>query len=410
MLFRFYIAKVRNYYWKNKFFFCFLLENKRLIAGNPINYRTFALYQIEKYPTTMKIVLAFDSFKGCITASEACHTAALAIHDVLPEAEVVECPLSDGGEGLVDCIEEMMPVTRIHIKAHDPLMNIIDASYVISEDGQTAYMEMATTSGLPLVPLDKRNPMITTTYGVGDMILDAMSHGCRNIVMGIGGSATCDGGKGMIRCLKDNGISLPNDSLPHITVACDVTNPLFGRQGAAYIFAPQKGATEEQVRLLDNELRAFAKATEDAGLATPSLAEYPGAGAAGGLGYGLMAYLKAELKSGIDIILDIRHFDDIIKDSKLIITGEGKSDEQTLMGKVPHGVLKRAKRKEIPVWLLSGNIEDTNKKLADAFSLIQKINANDTRPLEVLMQPSVAKENLEKTIKELLINVSSTNF
>ena len=214
----------------------------------------------------------------------------------------------------------------------------------------------------------------------------------------------------MIRCLKDNGISLPNDSLPHITVACDVTNPLFGKQGAAYIFAPQKGATEEQVRLLDNELRAFAKATEDAGLATPSLAEFPGAGAAGGLGYGLMAYLKAELNSGIDIILDIRHFDDIIKDSKLIITGEGKSDEQTLMGKVPHGVLKRAKRKEIPVWLLSGNIEDTNKKLADAFSLIQKINANDTRPLEVLMQPSVAKENLEKTIRELLINVNSMNF
>lgn len=350
----------------------------------------------------MKIVLAFDSFKGCITAAEACHTAALAIRDAMPDAEVVECPLSDGGEGLVECVEEILDVNRVTIEAHDPLMNIIDASYVISVDGQIAYMEMAATSGLPLVPMDMRNPMLTTTYGVGDMILDAMNRGCRNIVMGIGGSATCDGGKGMIQCLKDNGIFLPNDKLPRITVASDVTNPLFGQQGAAYVFAPQKGANEEQVRLLDAELRAFAKETENAGLACPSLAQYPGAGAAGGLGYGLMAYLHAELKSGIDIILDIRCFDDIIKDSTLIITGEGKSDVQTLMGKVPHGVKNRASNHAIPVWLLSGKIEDTNNQLADAFRLICCINADDTRPIDILMQPSVAKDNLAMTLTKLL--------
>jgi glycerate kinase len=162
----------------------------------------------------MKIVLAFDSFKGCITAQEACHTAASTIHEILPSAKVVECPLSDGGEGLVECVEKRLNVKHIHLKAHDPLMNIIDASYVISYDGKTAYMEMAATSGLTLVPEDKRNPMLTTTYGVGDMIIDAAKRGCKEIVMGIGGSATCDGGRGMIQCLRDNGYSLPFSNHP----------------------------------------------------------------------------------------------------------------------------------------------------------------------------------------------------
>jgi len=246
------------------------------------------------------IVLAFDSFKGCMTAEEVCHTAALAIHDLFPKEKVVECPLSDGGEGLVDCVERMLCVKRIQIKAHDPLMNLIDVSYVISFDGKTAYMEMAATSGLTLVPKEKRNPMITTTYGVGDMIIDAADKGCKEIVMGIGGSATCDGGRGMIQCLKDKGYILPSKELPRITIASDVTNPLYGLQGAAYIFAQQKGATLEQVVMLDEQLKNFAEETEQMGLATIELAKHPGAGAAGGLGYGLMSYLKAEMKSGID--------------------------------------------------------------------------------------------------------------
>lgn len=350
---------------------------------------------------TMKIVLAFDSFKGCITAQEACHTAASAIHEVLPNAEVVECPLSDGGEGLVECVEKKLNVERIHLKAHDPLMNIIDASYVISDDGKTAYMEMAATSGLTLVPEDKRNPIQTTTYGVGDMIIDAAKRGCKEIVMGIGGSATCDGGRGMIQCLRDNGYSLPSPLLPHITVASDVTNPLYGELGASYVFAPQKGATPEQVKILDERLREFAKETEALGLATPSLALHPGAGAAGGLGYGLMAYLKAELKSGIDIILSISSFDEAIKDASLVISGEGKSDAQTLMGKVPHGVLKHCTN-AIPVWLISGSIDDCDKKLSSNFALVKSINEGDNRPLFTLLQPSIAKENLRKTIMRLI--------
>ena len=351
----------------------------------------------------MKVVLAFDSFKGCMTAQEACHTAALAIHETLPQAEVVECPLSDGGEGLVDCVEKMLCVKRVSLKAHDPLMNIIDASYVISDDGKTAYMEMAATSGLTLVPYDKRNPMLTTTYGVGDMIIDAARRGCKEIVMGIGGSATCDGGRGMIQCLKDNGYTLPfaNTQLPHIMVASDVTNPLYGELGAAYVFAPQKGATPEQVKILDERLREFAKETENSGLATPSLADCPGAGAAGGRGYGLLAYLKAELKSGIEIILNINAFDDAINSASLIITGEGKSDVQTLMGKVPHGVLKHGKKHDIPVWLISGGIENEDL-LARHFAVVKSINEEDERPLATLMQPDVAKGNLRDTVKQLL--------
>ena len=347
----------------------------------------------------MKIVLAFDSFKGCMTAQEACHTAAEAILEKMPSAEVVECPLSDGGEGLVDCVERILNVKRVNLKTHDPLMKIIDASYVISEDGKTAYMEMAATSGLTLVPEDKRNPMLTTTYGVGDMIIDAARRGCKEIVMGIGGSATCDGGRGMIQCLRDKGYTLPSPHLPYITVASDVTNPLYGELGASYVFAPQKGATPEQVQILDERLREFAKETETLGLATPSLALHPGAGAAGGLGYGLMAYLKAEMKSGIDIILSINAFDDIIKGASLVITGEGKSDAQTLMGKVPHGVLKHSKKPNIPAWLISGVIDDND--LTNHFALVKSINEGDNRPLATLLQPSVAKENLRKTLTNI---------
>ena len=336
-----------------------------------------------------------------MTAEEACHTAALVIHEVLPQAEVVECPLSDGGEGLVDCVEKMLSVKRVYLKAHDPLMNIIDASYVISSDGKTAYMEMAATSGLTLVPQNKRNPMLTTTYGVGDMIMDAARRGCKEIVMGIGGSATCDGGRGMIECLKANGYTLPSSLLPHITVASDVTNPLYGKLGAAYVFAPQKGATPEQVKLLDERLQEFAKETKTLGLATLDLALYPGAGAAGGLGYGLMAYLKAELKSGIEIILDISAFDDAINGASLIITGEGKSDIQTLMGKVPHGVLKHGKEHDIPIWLMSGGIENEDL-LARHFDVVRSINEGDDRPLATLLQPNVAKGNLGETVKQLL--------
>lgn len=346
----------------------------------------------------MKIICAFDSFKGCMTAKEACYAAASGLSNKYPNTDIVCLPMSDGGEGMVDCIAESVNASMVSVKVHDPLMQVIEAHYAMSPDGSTAYMEMAASSGLPLVPVDKRNPILTTTYGVGDMILDAMGRGCRRIVMGIGGSATCDGGKGMIECLKDH---LPlhaagDPTCPvEVVVASDVSNPLYGENGAAYVFAPQKGATPEQVKLLDDRLRVFAADTVARGIALPDLAEHPGAGAAGGLGYGLMAYLDARLQSGIDLLLDVIRFDEQIKGADLILTGEGKSDRQTLMGKVPFGILNRAKRQGIPVHLLSGAIEDFDLLVDAGFAAVHSINEGDTRSLEILMHKDVAMANMK---------------
>lgn len=339
----------------------------------------------------MKIVLAFDSFKGCLSAEEACVAATEGIRLCLPSANVVSLPMSDGGEGLVECIKRIMPLTPVTFTAHNPLMDPITASYGLSADGKTAYMEMAATSGLTLVEESRRNPMITTTFGVGEMLLHAQQKGCEHVVMGIGGSATCDAGRGMLEALEGH-LPLGMD----ITVACDVTNPLYGANGASYVFAPQKGATAEQVEILDQQLRDFARTTEAKGLATTELAHHPGAGAAGGLGYGLMAYLGAKLCSGIDILMQIMRFDDIIADADLIVTGEGKSDAQTLMGKVPYGVLQRAKKHHVPVALISGAIDDAASLTAAGFSLVKSINENDNRPLNILMQKEVAYQNLKK--------------
>lgn len=345
-----------------------------------------------------KIVLAFDSFKGCMSSADACHAAAEGVRSAVPNAEVVEVPLSDGGEGLTACVERLLPTRTVRLQVHGPLMEKVEASYAVATDGLTAYMEMAAASGLTLVPEQRRNPLLTTTYGCGEMIADAVRRGCRRIVMGIGGSATCDGGSGMVEALTDNDCLQPDCQF---VVASDVANPLYGSNGAAYIFAPQKGATPEQVEILDRRLRHFARATELAGLATPQLACYPGAGAAGGLGYAFLAYLKAELRSGIDIVLDLANFNHLIADADLVVTGEGRSDSQTLMGKVPYGVLRRCQQKALPVCLLSGAIDDASGVLARHFAVVRSINANDSRPLSVLMQPEVAKANMRNAARDL---------
>ncbi len=371
----------------------------------------------------MKIVTAFDSFKGCMSAQEACHAAASGLQERYPDAEVICLPMSDGGEGMVDCIAEALDVEMITVNVHDPLMQQIEAKYAISvgsdnstnQAQKTAYMEMAAASGLTLVPMEKRNPMITTTYGVGEMILDAIRRGCTKIIMGIGGSATCDGGQGMIECLRPH-LPLPAE----VIVASDVSNPLYGPEGAAYVFAPQKGATPEQVILLDQRLRDFARQTESAGIASPQLVNHPGAGAAGGLGYGLMAYLHAKLTSGVDLLLDAIHFDQQIAEADLVLTGEGKTDGQTLYNiigdntattadagnaseapkKVPMGVLARAKRQAIPCMLLSGAIEDQQQLLQAGFSAVKSINEGDLRPIVELMRKENAMENMRKTCQQ----------
>lgn len=346
----------------------------------------------------MKIVFAFDSFKGCMTAEEACAAAALGAREACPEAQIEEIPLSDGGEGLVACVARMLPVKLVDIEVHGPLMGPVNATYALSEDGTTAYMEMAAASGLTLVPPDKRNPLLTTTFGVGEMIADAIRRGCNEIVMGIGGSATCDGGKGMIDCLTAKGFFADVQKLPRITVACDVTNPLYGETGAAYIFGPQKGATPEQVNLLDQRLRDFERETIALGKASRATAWIAGAGAAGGLGYGLVAYLGATLRSGIDILLDLVRFDQRTANADFVFTGEGKSDAQTLMGKVPMGVLRRT-----PSHLLSGAIEDRQELLEAGFLTVGSINEGDVRPLETLIQKNYAMTNMQQRVKEIFL-------
>ncbi len=347
----------------------------------------------------MKIALAFDSFKGCMSATEACRAAAEVILSAKSDAQVTELPLSDGGEGLVCCIQRFKETENINIQVHGPLMETVDATYAISSDGQTAYMEMASACGLTLVPKNKRNPLIATTYGVGEMVADAIKRGCTTIIIGLGGSATCDGGRGMIEALEVSRC-LANDC--KIIAVCDVKNPLYGTKGAAHVFAPQKGATAKDVIILDKRLREFAKETEAKGIATTEMAFAEGAGAAGGLGYALLTYLKAELRSGIDFMLDIADFDNLIDNADLVITGEGKSDAQTMMGKVPHGVLQHCKAKGIPVWLLSGCIDDGEGILNNNFYLIRSINTGDNRPLDILMRKDVAICNLQKTLGELL--------
>lgn len=362
----------------------------------------------------MKVVLAFDSFKGCISAARACRAAAEAVKEAFPDSETVMLPLSDGGEGMVECIEAALsarqggscgtlsarqedtrsplPLRRVPVRVHDPLMNEMTAEYAISEDGRTAYMEMAAAAGLALVREEKRNPMLTSTCGVGEMIVDAARRGCSEIVIGLGGSATCDAGKGMLDAMAAAG------RIPRITAVCDVSSPLFGPEGAARVFAPQKGATPEQVDLLDGRLRQFAAEAEASGAAVPEDAFLPGAGAAGGLGYALKVFLNAELSPGIETILNLTDFDDVIAGADIVITGEGRSDAQTLMGKVPCGVLRHAHAQGIPVWLLSGAVDDPDGRLAAAFDIVSCINQNDSRPASELLKPSVATDNLKAAV------------
>lgn len=353
-----------------------------------------------------RIILAFDSYKECITAQEACEAARRGVLEALPEAEVVMLPMSDGGEGLVSCLAPYMDLTWREIDAHDALMRPIKARYALTADGTTAIMEMAATCGLGLIAPEDRDIMRATTYGVGEMLMDAIRTGAHHIVMGIGGSATCDGGRGMMECMNAASERLPEDL--RITVACDVTNPLYGPDGAAYVFAPQKGATPEQVEALDLQLRVMAREAELQG-ANPRLAQHPGAGAAGGLGYGLMMGLGAELASGIDIVLQLLDFKRHVIGADLVITGEGKSDRQTLGGKVPLGILFHTRsalnaRSEamVPVHICSGAIEDADALLHEGFATVRSINAGDARPLATLLRPEVARENLRAAVRRLI--------
>ena len=341
----------------------------------------------DKLPT-MKIVVAPDSFKGSVSALEAACAIEQGLRRVFPDAVIDKIPMADGGEGTV---QSLVDATGGHIQTHravTPLEDEVDAQFGILADGETAVIEMAAASGLTLVAPNERDPLHTTTYGTGQLIRAALEAGCRRLIIGIGGSATNDGGAGMaealgIRLLDKAGKPIPRggEGLGQLTsidmtdlhpavaetetvVACDVNNPLTGPDGASHVYGPQKGATPEMIETLDTHLAHFDRIlTRTLG---KSFNDIPGAGAAGGLGAGLMAFLNAELRLGVEIMVDAVNLRERVKGASIVFTGEGQLDFQTVFGKTPVGVAKVAKTHNIPVIAIAGGIAEGAEAVYEA--------------------------------------------
>lgn len=326
----------------------------------------------------MKIVIAPDSFKESLSALQVADSIEKGMRSIFPEADFVKIPMADGGEGTVQSLVDATGGTIIHKKVTGPLGEPVNAFFGMLGNGKTAVIEMAAASGLHLVPLKKRNPLLTSTRGTGELIKAAFEHGVEHIIIGIGGSATNDGGAGMAkalgaRLLNEQGMEIAegggglaelaqidlsemDSRLARIKfeVACDVDNPLTGERGASAIFGPQKGATLEMVQQLDRNLGHYAAIIErDLG---KSIKDVSGAGAAGGLGGGLLAFLPAVLKRGVEIVIEATGLDGHVQGADIVITGEGKIDGQTIYGKTPIGVAKTAKRLGTPVIAIAGNV------------------------------------------------------
>lgn len=342
-----------------------------------------------------KIVIACDSYKGCLSSSEVARAAAEGVAEVYPDCEIVRLAVADGGEGTVDALVETLGGHLEWAEVSDPLGRPVKAVYGVA--GDLAIIESAAACGLTLLTKEERNPLITTTKGLGELILAAIDKGCRRFLVGLGGSATNDGGMGMISA---EGF-LERTRGMKFTVACDVDTPYIGKNGASRVFGPQKGASEEDVEILEERLRGYAlKILKDTGIDVSDMA---GAGAAGGLGGAFRAYLGAELKRGVDLVLDQIGFDSIIDGADLVITGEGCSDYQTLKGKTAAGVLERAKRKGIPVMLVSGAIRDGQMLRDGGFGIIAAASPEEMSLAEA-MRSETAESNIYKTVKRLLLN------
>ena len=323
-----------------------------------------------------KIIIASDSFKGSLTSAQVASSIAEGLRSVCADLDIVEVSVADGGEGTVEALRDTLGGRIVRCKVHDPLMREMEAAYAILADGCTAVLEMASASGLPLLTSEERNPLKTSTFGTGELIADALDRGCRQFLVGIGGSATNDGGMGVFaalgyRFLDRQGRVLPacGESLLKVAdidvsgvnprlreaffnVACDVDTPFCGPDGAAYVFAPQKGASPSDVEFLDKGLANFASVVQRR--LGRDVRFVPGAGAAGGLGGGFLAFSNARLKKGIDMVLDAINFDALLEGADAVITGEGRIDSQTFKGKTPYGVMCRARAKDIPVYAIGG--------------------------------------------------------
>ncbi|GLU51907.1 glycerate kinase [Dyadobacter frigoris] len=335
----------------------------------------------------MYILIAPDKFRGSLEASEVCQSVAEGIRLAYPDAEIISVPLADGGEGTMRILTEQSKGKFVTTVVHDPLGRYIEAEYGLSGDGNTAFIEMAAASGLNLLKPEERNPLLTNTYGTGELILYAINSGVKKIILGIGGSATTEAGIGMasalgykfldenekevmangenissIKFIKTENVNPLLKSVEFI-VACDVTNPLYGKSGAAYIYGPQKGADKSMVFQLDNGLKNIAKvASETFG---EDISDNPGAGAAGGLGAGALWFLNAELREGVSIVMEQTNIAEHIQKADLVITGEGKVDEQTLQGKVVKGLADLCQKNNVPLAVVCGTLmispEETQK-------------------------------------------------
>ena len=372
----------------------------------------------------MKIVIASDSFKGSMSSLDVATAASAGVIEVYPDSEIISVNVADGGEGTVEAIVDALGGEIVKVQVSDPLGRKIETSYGIA--GETAILEMAAASGLPLLTAEERNPWATSTLGTGEMIMDAIARGCRKFLVGIGGSATNDAGVGMLQAMGFRfydakgelitqgcggmlgSIARIDDSLvsaavkeAQFTVACDVDTPFCGPEGAAPVFAPQKGADAEMVKRLDEGMASFAKViTEKYAI---DIVPVAGAGAAGGMGGAFRAFLGATLKKGIDMVLDAIDFDTTIQGANFVITGEGKVDFQTAKGKTAAGVLNRAKQQHIPVVAIGGCVEMCDSLVQMGFAGIYPI-LEEKVPLEIAMQRDFAMNNVRKTVAKIVPN------
>lgn len=379
----------------------------------------------------MKITLAFDSFKGSLSSDEVSDAFQEGLLEVLPYCTIKKVSIADGGEGTAEALLRSLNGEWVETQVSDPLDRPINARYGIIDRGRTAIIELAEASGLTLLNEEERNPMKTSTFGTGQLMVHAIKRGCTKLLLGIGGSATNDGGTGMLRAMGfrfmdkeeqelvgggeilekitriDDSQAMPEIHNTQFVVACDVTNPLYGPEGAAHVFAPQKGATYTIVETLDCGLRNYAKAILR--FNGKDVAHTAGGGAAGGSGAGLLALLDARLERGIDFILEAMHFEETIQGSSLVVTGEGCIDRQTVMGKAPSGVLRKASSQGIPCIAIGGRIKWCKELEESKFKKIICINDADIGT-EKAMQYDVARANVKRTAVKIAQDIKKYKY
>ena len=373
----------------------------------------------------MKVIISPDSFKGTMSAVDAAETIEKGLKQLSETIETVCLPVADGGEGTLDALVAATNGKFIESTVCDPIGRSIQARYGVLGDGKTCVIEMAQASGITLLSEDERNPLKSTTYGTGQLIDRALGQGYRQFIVGIGGSATNDAGLGMLHAL---GVKFLDEALKplsievgsleklhtidisemnehisqsHFTIACDVDNPLVGERGATAVFGPQKGVMPEQIKQFDEYLTCFANVVEkEKGI---RLHDYPGAGAAGGIGGAFKAYFPSTFKKGIEVVLDALQYDEHLQDAHLVITGEGKSDIQTLAGKAPMGIALKAKEYNVPTVLLSGVIDPNAKEqLQQMFEHVFSVVGDDITSNESLENPEKClQQRVEKAFREV---------